>query len=55
MKTDKLNLKTESKTIIWFPPEVQKSIKLQAVKENLSMWRYIAMLHNNYKIFKNEK
>ena len=49
------NLEIDTRVVVWVPPELKKQLKVASAKEGLSMWRYIAMLHNNRKIYNEKK
>jgi hypothetical protein len=52
---ENLQLDSKTKESLWVPPELKRELKKMSEKLNYSgMWRYIAMLHNNYKITQNE-
>ena len=48
MNFEETNIKSDTKEAIWVPPELKYEIKLQATKEQLPIWKYIARLHKKY-------
>jgi len=51
-----LQLDSETKESVWVPPELKKELKEMSKQLNYSaIWRYVAMVHNNYKIHANEE
>ncbi len=51
-----LNLDVNTKEAVWLPPELKKQLEKTTRKENYkSIWRYIAMLHNNHQVIQDEK
>ena len=46
----KKSITGETMSAVWFPPDWKKEIVKGAEKENMPIYKYLMMLHNNYQI-----
>jgi hypothetical protein len=54
MLNENLNIKRETMRAIWVPEEVHLALKKVALKEGQPIHNLVAILINNYKIYKDE-
>lgn len=55
MIKENLEINKDEMKAVWIPEEVHRALKKLAVNENTNIHNLVAILINNYRIYKNEQ